>query len=254
MKRIRIGHDYEIGVHQPISKTIGTLEIVIYRFGASDWAAFERYSPVYRIDLINASIDDGFISLSNPELSFSVKTGECVKGNEEELLVLQLSVERSELFVTLVIPEQVTHQMTCLAKYGADGRIGRFWVPDHLEIPQRMIAVAETARGVERVELLEKPKYGFDGIVTGTIIHSEYATYKSQCKSKDDLQQLSNAVEKKLSAVPNSYIILELESLLDGTVIIHTVGELTNQLGVITAELAQETGVAFSFNFCEFAS
>ena len=163
-------------------------------------------------------------------------------------------MERSELFVTLLIPEQVNQQIACLAKYGADGRIDRFLVPDHLENTQRMIAIANTACVVERVELLEKPKYGFDGVVTGTMIHSEYATYESQCKSQDDLQQLSNAVEIKSSALPNSYIIFELESLLEGTVIIHAIGELTNQLGIITAELAQVTGVAFTLNFCNLAS
>ncbi len=135
-------------------------------------------------------------------------------------------------------------------RVGSLGHVGRFTAVDAVRYPRHARVVIRTGRGLELGEVLAPPadetgEGPADGsILRGLTVEDELL----EARLEKNRQAAYEACAARLTELELPAVLMEVEHLFDGqTLLFYFLGEMTDELEALTAELAElyETHVQF---------
>lgn len=251
MKRMRIGHVYEIGIGEERVVNYAGQSVIIKRIEGNEWFAYGKLCPHMGADLSGAQHMDGLIRCPGHGLLFDTKSGECLSKECKPLSIFSVTIDRSEVFLSLKPSEPDIVTTFVLARYGTDGRIGLFEIKD-LPTPGygKTIAV-RTPRGVERAEVLPNKTFGAAPKTTGVASLSIQKYLIASSDARLNHSQISQYIETEIRKFDSDLIVLEVETLLCGNLVIHLLGEGKRELGALATRATAEFGREVTFQIAE---
>jgi cell fate regulator YaaT (PSP1 superfamily) len=137
-----------------------------------------------------------------------------------------------------------------LVRVGALGHVGRFTAVDAVRYPRETRVVVRTGRGLELGEVLTEPGDAADNqdsdgsILRGITVEDQLLV----ARLEKNRQEALAACTERLAAANSPAVLVDVEPLFDGrTLLFYFLGEMTPELELLTAELAElyETHVQF---------
>ncbi|MAT13280.1 MAG: hypothetical protein CMM02_19960 [Rhodopirellula sp.] len=248
MKRLRIGHEWEFGFNETIIVDYARKEIAVRRLGDGSWFAFSKYCPHQGADLSEVEIVDGAIRCPWHGLCFELESGANITNQCDPLRIYQVTVIRSEVFLSeskTVAPQMRTY----LCRYGWDRRIGRFESSGDMNFSSGDLCIGITARGAERVTILNESLTAGGALVTGRIT----GISDSETEATDNIAfKVSTYLEDEFLNQNMDIEILNVEVLLDNQAIVHYIGTDQESLGPISVSASHRLGLSVSFHRAQF--
>ena len=251
MKRMRIGHVYEIGIGEERVVNYAGQSVIIKRLEVNEWLAYAKLCPHMGADLSGAQHQDGLIRCPGHGLQFDTQTGECLSYECKPISSFAVTIDRSEVFLSLKRSEPDAVTTFVLARYGTDGRIGRFELKD-LPTPGYGNAIAvRTPRGVELAEVLPSKTFGDSLNTTGVASLSIQKYLRPSSDARLIHAEISQYIEIEIRKFDSELIVLEVEALLCGNLVIHVMGKGKRGLGALATRATAEFGREVSFQIAE---
>ena len=250
MNRKRIGHDWEFGFNEPVVVLFSDKEVAVRRLADGRWHAFSKNCPHQGADLSQVDIIDGTLKCPWHGLCFDTATGNNLTNECSPMDVFAISVVRGEVFLSEVASEE-TVVRTYLCRYGWDRRTGRFKSLEDVTYAKGDKCVGRTARGIERLTILNESSHTIPGNETGTIT----GTYHPEHHHHEDLRlKLTTHLENTFQAQQLDTEILHIEVLIDQQVIVHYIGFDQKALGPLCVSTSHQLGISISFCRAEFGN
>ena len=251
MKRMRIGHVYEIGIGEELVVNYEGQSVIIKRIEGTEWLAYGKLCPHMGADLSGAQHKDGLIRCPGHGLLFDTQTGECLSNECKPLSSFAVTIDRSEVFLSRKPSESDAVTTFVLARYGVDGRIGRFELRD-FSTPGYGTAIAvRTPRGIERAEVLPSKTCGESARTTGVASLSIQKYLINYSDATLNHSEISQYIETEIRKFDTELIVLEVETLLCGNLVIHVMGKGKRELGALATRATAKLGREVTFQIAE---
>ena len=248
MNRMRIGHDWEFGFNETVVVNYEQQEVAVRRLFDGSWVAFSKYCPHQSADLSESEILDGALRCPWHGLCFELESGANVTNQCAPLDIYKIAVIRGEVFLTDSSSSE-SRGKTYLCRYGWDCRTGRFQSAAQTEFSAGDVCIGITARGVERVTILNESLSETDPIITGRLT----GIYDSETVDTEAVSfEIKNHLEIEFREKQLDAEILKVELLLDNQVIVHYIGTKPELLGPISVSASHQLGLSISFCHVEF--
>ena len=263
MKRLRIGHDWELGINDAVVVEFEHQEVVVRRSSIDHWVAYSRHCPHQNADLIEAEIIGETLRCPWHGLQFQLGSGNCLTNQCTPLTTFPLKIENGEVFI--YPQEQPTREKQFyLARYGWDSRIGLFSNDLESNLDNGVDYVGQTGRGMERVTILSQTKTKESSFIAGRIVrilsdkdHSQHniklrnLTQGNSVPANSD-QDVANLLQEELDRIAEGHQVIHVEFLLDGNVIAHLLGAPSRRLGPLASKASQALMQQVTFEFAKF--
>lgn len=259
MKRIRIGHDWELGIHESVVVEFEDQQTVVRRISVDQWVAYSRFCPHQNADLLEAEIFDNTLRCPWHGLQFQLGSGNCLTNQCTPLTIFPLAIENGEVFIYPPV-KTVAEQQVYLGRYGWDCRIGLFNNDLDYDLETGVEYAAQTGRGLECVSILSQNKPKENSTITGRIVRSFSALHPPQVRdNNNELTEdnpeadIATQLQAELNEIAEGHQLIHVEFLLDGNVIAHLVGAPSHALGPLAAKASLTLQLQVSFEFAKFS-
>ena len=258
MKRLRIGHDWELGIHESVVVEFEEQQVVVRRLAVDQWVAYSRHCPHQNADLLEAEIFDNTLRCPWHGLQFQLESGNCLTNQCTPLMIFPLAIANGEVFI-YPPGKAISKKQVYMGRYGWDSRIGLFSNDLEFDLDAGVEYAAQTARGLECVSILSRTNPKEDSIITGRIVRDLSAldhpqpTVNNNEFAKDNLApDIATLLQDELNEIAEGHQLIHVEFLLDGNAIAHLVGAPSRALGPLAAKVSQKLKLQVSFEFAKF--
>ena len=244
MKRLRIGHDWEIGFNEQRLIEFDGEEIIVRRTSDNDWIAHSRYCPHQNADLKDSQIFGNVLRCPWHGLQFDLASGQNLTNQCSPLSVFDVVIEKGEVYIYALHPP--SRRQIYLGRYGWDLRVGTFTSDLDEQLSVNQDYVAQTNRGAERVTILALSKNSERSLVTGRILRNISGEQRFDASI---VPKTLTYLESAIGRLETGIQLIHVEKLLDGNLVAYLLGEPTRALGPLAAIASRDLERQIWFEF-----